>query len=57
MAQLLPSLKRLKVLKLKRNKINDAGAEAIFDALAKNKSVKTLHLSDNHITDKIFDKI
>jgi Leucine-rich repeat (LRR) protein len=45
------------VLKLKRNKINDAGAEAIFDALAKNKSVKTLHLSDNHITDKIFDKI
>ncbi|CAD8169477.1 unnamed protein product [Paramecium pentaurelia] len=56
-ADQLKICKKVKQLKLARNKISDDGATVLLQALAQNGNVVSLHLSSNMITERTLDQI
>ncbi|CAD8082905.1 unnamed protein product [Paramecium primaurelia] len=56
-ADQLKICKKVKQLKLARNKISDDGASVLLQALAQNGNVVSLHLSSNMITERTLDQI
>ncbi|CAK83872.1 unnamed protein product (macronuclear) [Paramecium tetraurelia] len=56
-ADQLKICKKVKQLKLARNKISDDGAAVLLQALAQNSNVVSLHLSSNMITERTLDQI
>jgi hypothetical protein len=47
----------LQVLKLDKNQIGDHACNELLASLVTNKNLKSLHMNDNHLTDKIADKL
>ncbi|CAD8082256.1 unnamed protein product [Paramecium primaurelia] len=56
-AEQLKICKKVKQLKLARNKISDDGANIILQALTQNANITSLHLSSNLISERILDII
>lgn len=56
-AAAVPFCSQLKDLKLSNCEIKDAGAKALFDEIANSKSVTSLDLSCNPLTEKIFEPL
>ncbi|CAK60950.1 unnamed protein product (macronuclear) [Paramecium tetraurelia] len=56
-AEQLKMCKKVKQLKLARNKISDEGASVVLQALTQNPNITSLHLSSNMISERILDVI
>ena len=56
-SEILLNNKKLKSLKLVRNKITDIMCFQILDSLDYNQSLTSLNLANNRITAKVFDKL
>ena len=56
-SDILLNNKKLKSLKLVRNKITDIMCFQILDSLDYNQSLTSLNLASNRITAKVFDKL
>ncbi|CAD8190676.1 unnamed protein product [Paramecium pentaurelia] len=56
-AEQLKICKKVKQLKLARNKISDDGAAVLLQVLSQNNNVVSLHLSSNMITERTLDQI